>query len=165
MPAYPSSMSVRVALDDFLARYGFSRDEYQAKTYWIQLFGRRLRLPNPPSRRIMVPLHDLHHIATGWGADWRGEVAIGAWELRTGCTTATLWLINLSAALIGLIIAPKQTARAYRAGAGMCSLYRMKVSHSPLLDLSVGELRALIGVPLDGITQARQQGARSPAVG
>jgi hypothetical protein len=71
--ADPTSLPVADALERFLSQYGFTRDEYFATTYWIEVFGRKLRLPNPRSRRIMVPLHDLHHIATGYCADpWRG---------------------------------------------------------------------------------------------
>jgi hypothetical protein len=153
MSAYPASMIVRDALDDFLARYGFSRDEYSARTYWIALLGLELRLPNPRSRRVMVPLHDLHHIATGCEAGWRGEVAIGAWELRAGCTTAMLWLINGVAAILGLVIAPKDTWHAFRSGAEARSLYRMNVSYAAVLDLTVGELRARTGVPQAGIAR------------
>jgi hypothetical protein len=153
MSAYPASMIVREAIDDFLARYGFSRDECSARTYWIALFGLEFRLPNPRSRRVMVPLHDLHHIATGYEADWRGEVRIGAWELRAGCTTAMLWLINGVAAILGLVIAPKDTWHAFRTGAEARSLYRMNVSYAAALDLTVGELRARIGVPQDGIAR------------
>jgi hypothetical protein len=153
MSAYPASMVVREAIDDFLARHGFSRDEYSARTYWIALFGLKLTLPNPRSRRVMVPLHDLHHIATGFKADWRGEVAIGAWELRAGCTTAMLWVINGVAAILGLVIAPKDAWLAFLAGREARSLYRMNVSYAAVLDLTVGELRARIGVPQDGIAR------------
>ena len=153
MSAYPASMIVREAIDDFLARYEFSREECSARTYRIALFGLEFRLPNPRSRRVMVPLHDLHHIATGYEADWRGEARIGAWELRAGCTTAMLWLINGVAAILGLVIAPKDTWHAFRTGAEARSLYRMNVSYAAALDLTVGELRARIGVPQDGIAR------------
>jgi hypothetical protein len=156
-------MIARDAVDDFLVRYGFSRDEYSARTYRIALFGLEFRLPNPRSRRVMVPLHDLHHIATGYDADWRGEVAIGAWELRAGCTTAMLWLINGVAAILGLFIAPKDTWHAFRTGAEARSLYRTNVSYAALLDLTVGQLRARIGVPQDGIAgEAARLPERTP---
>jgi hypothetical protein len=113
---YPASMPVRAAIDDFLARHGFSRDEYSQRWYWIRIFGRKMWLPNPRSRRIMVPLHDLHHVATGYGADMKSEAEIGAWELAAGCTTPTLWIINTMAALLGLIVSPRRTLRAFRAG-------------------------------------------------
>jgi hypothetical protein len=145
-------MPVRDALDDFVARHGLSRDEYNATTYWIELFGRKLRLPNPRSRRIMVPLHDLHHIATGYAADMRSEAEIGAWELRAGCTTPMLWFINTSAALIGLAIAPRRTWRAFRAGTGATTLYRLGASQTDVLGLTVGELRRRLNLPEHGVT-------------
>lgn len=144
--AYPANMPVREAVDDFLSRYGLSRHEYAAKRYWIGVGGRKLWLPNPRSRRVMVPLHDLHHVATGYDADLRSEAEIGAWELGAGCTTATLWIINTSAALIGLVLAPKRTLRAFRSGRTARSLYKQNVTYADLLHITVGELRQRMGL-------------------
>lgn len=148
--AYPAGMRVGEALDDFLSRHGFSRDEYSAKWYWVELFGRKLWLPNPPSRRVMVPLHDLHHLATAYGTDLRGEAEIGAWELTAGCTTPTLWIINTMAALIGLAIAPRRTLRAFRAGRGSRTLYAMDADYAELLEITIGELRRRLGTAPGG---------------
>jgi hypothetical protein len=139
------------ALERFLSQYGFTRDEYSATTYWIEVFGRKLRLPNPRSRRVMVPLHDLHHIATGYSADLLGEAEIAAWELRVGCTTPMLWFINTSAAVIGLLLAPRRTLRAFRAGAGHITLYRLGLSHGEAVALTVGELRSRLRIPEGGM--------------
>jgi hypothetical protein len=146
MGVRPNATPVREALDVFLDRYGFSRDEYDEKRYWIEVGGRRIGLPNPRSRRVMVPLHDLHHVATGYAADLRGEAEIGAWELRAGCTTAALWIINIGATLMGVVLAPRRTLAAFRAGARATTLYRLKANYADVLDLTVGELRDLLGV-------------------
>jgi hypothetical protein len=138
---YPASMLVRTAVDDFLARHGFARSEYAARWYFVRIAGLKIWLPNPPSRRRMVPLHDLHHVATGYDVDLRGEAEIGAWELGAGCTTPTLWLINGAAALIGLCVAPRRTLRAFRAGRAARTLYALEPGYSDLLELTVGELR------------------------
>lgn len=158
MTPYVATTRVRDALEDFLNRYGFVRNEYDAKTYWIEFAGRRIRLPNPRSRRVMVPFHDVHHVATGYTADLRGEAEIGAWELRAGCTTATLWIINAAAALMGLVVTPRRTLAAFRAGAGATTLYRLDVSYNDMLDLTVGELRDLLSIPPGGVTGGQRDG-------
>ena len=147
-------MLVRAAIDDFMARHGFSRDESQ-RSYWIKILGRKLWLPNPRSRRIMVPLHDLHHVATGYDADLQSEAEIGAWELAAGCTTPTLWIINTVAALLGLVVAPRRTLRAFRAGRTARTLYVLRVNYSDLLDLTVGELRLRLSINDEGAGVSR----------
>ena len=154
VPPYAADRNVGEALDEFLALNGFRRDEYAATTYWVRLFGRKIRLPNPKSRRVMVPLHDLHHIATGYDTDLRSEAEIGAWELGAGCTTAMLWTINLIAAIIGIFTVPARTIRAFRAGRRRTTLYRLGRRHEELLGLSVGELRRMLGVPAQGLASS-----------
>lgn len=159
---YASSMLVRTAVDDFLSQHGFSRDEYAARWYWVQILGWKLWLPNPPSRRVMVPLHDLHHVATGYRVDLRGEAEIGAWELGAGSTTATLWFINMTAATIGLFVAPKRTIRALRAGRTARTLYVLRPEYSELLDITVGELRRLLLVNPHGCIRAAALARNDP---
>ena len=149
---YAPGMLVRAAVDDFLARHGFSRDEYRARWYWVQILGWKLWLPNPPSRRVMVPLHDLHHVATGYGVDLRSEAEMGAWELGAGCTTPTLWFINMMATAIGLFAAPARTVRAFRAGCTARTLYILCPDYSELLDITVGELRQRLLLGPSGCT-------------
>lgn len=151
MPAYSADRNVGEALDEFLALNGFRRDEYAATTYWIRVFGRKIRLPNPESRRVMVPLHDLHHLATGYDTDLRSEAEIGAWELRAGCTTPMLWIINLLAAIVGMFTVPARTIRAFRAGRQRTTLYRLGRSHEEFLGLRIGELRHMLGIPARGL--------------
>src|SRR5690606_11263295 len=90
----PPEWTLRQGRDRYLADNGFTMDEYSASTFAIELLGRKLRLPNPPSRQRVIALHDLHHLLTGYGTDLTGEGEIGAWELRAGCNTPFLWLIN-----------------------------------------------------------------------
>jgi ubiquinone biosynthesis protein Coq4 len=98
----------------------------------------------------MVPLHDLHHVATGYGADMKSEAEIGAWELAAGCTTPTLRIINTMAALLGLIVSPRRTLRAFRAGRTARTLYVSQVNYSELLDLTVGDLRRRLAISPNG---------------
>ena len=141
------------ALDDYLVANGFDVGAYEAPTYEVDLgevTGEVWSFPNKPARRWAVPLHDLHHVLTGYGTDVMGEAEIGAWELVTGCTSFFLWWINASAVGVGLLLSPARVARAAVKAAGQRSLYRHGVPYAALLKLTVGELRAQLRMPEAG---------------
>src|SRR5688500_9797161 len=115
--------SVREGRDAYLDDNGFSMDGYTAPTFTLPILGRPMTFPNPPTRQRAIARHDLHHALTGYGTDYAGEAEIGLWELRAGCNTLFLWLINLAAVALGLFIAPRRLLRAWRDAAGARSLY------------------------------------------
>ena len=51
---------------------------------------------------------------------------------------------------MGLLLAPRRVLAAFRRARGQRTLYREARSYSEVLKMSVGELRALLGVPADG---------------
>ena len=136
----PDGMKVKEARDRYLDENGFSLEEYRAPWFKVSVLGVTVPLPNPPSRRALVPLHDLHHVATGYDTDWVGEGEIGAWELGAGCTTFASYFLNGGAAAIGLVLAPRRVAAAFRRGRASRTLYR-KPPPDDLLDRTLGELR------------------------
>ena len=83
-------------------------------------------LPNTDGRRKAVPLHDLHHVLTGYPAgSWRGEFAISAWEIAAGCGRfLTGWAINLGGLAAGAIAYPRSTFAAFVRGLRSRTLYR-----------------------------------------
>ena len=116
--------TVREARDRYLAQNGFSMDTGTAPTVTVDVpFGRQMTFPNTRSRQKAVPLHDLHHVATGYGTDLIGEAEIGAWELVGGCNTLTLYGLNGSAFLFGMFLAPRRVLRALRRARGQRTLY------------------------------------------
>lgn len=134
--------TVRQARERYFRDNGLSEAGYDAA--WVKLTMGRfpLYLPNPPARRRAVALHDLHHVATGYATSWTGEAEISAWELAAG--TGPHWialLLDVGAASLGLVIAPRRTLRAFRRGRRSRSLYRETFSDD-LLDMSVDDLRA-----------------------
>ena len=148
--AAPAAKTVGAALDDYLVSNGFDVKAYEAPTYEVDLAevtGEVWTFPNKPARQWAVPLHDLHHVLTGYGTDVLGEAEIGAWELMAGCTSLFLWWINASAVGVGLLLSPARVLRAGMKAVGQRSLYRHGVPYSSLLELTVGELRAQIGMP------------------
>src|SRR4051794_5759973 len=79
-----ASMRVRDALDHYLAENGFTAASYSSARSEGSLFGLKFSLPNPPSHQRALRLHDLHHVATGFGTDHAGEAEISVWQARRG---------------------------------------------------------------------------------
>lgn len=149
----PVSITVREGRDHYLAANGFSLDVYEAPTYEVDLkglFGFVLTFRNGPARKRAIPLHDLHHVATGYGTDLLGEAEIGAYELVGGCDSLFLWWINLSAVLVGLLISPRRVLAAGRKALGRRTLYRDREPYEAVLSMTVGELRGKLRLPLEG---------------
>ncbi len=143
--------TVRAALDSFLATNGFTTDAYEAPTVPIPLGPFTITLPNTAGRKELVRWHDLHHLTTGYGTDPAGEAEIGAWELRAGCTNLAGYVYNGMAVLLGLLIAPLRTYRAFVTARGATTLYRLGLVYEDALALPVDELRARMGIPRGGV--------------
>lgn len=152
-PAGPHSDTVllREARDLFLAANGFSVLDYGAPTFTIGILGLRLKFPNTKGRKRAVPLHDLHHVLTGFGTSWIGEAEIGAWELRAGCNSFITYYLNGAGVIIGLFLSPARVWRAFCAAKGQRTLYRDPAPYEQLLQMSVGEVRKRLGIPSQGL--------------
>jgi ubiquinone biosynthesis protein Coq4 len=134
-------MRVSEARAHHLAANGFSEAAYTDR--WLR---GPLGIPifNPAARRRAIKLHDLHHLATGYGTSLRGEAEISAWELGGGCRDYWVaWLLDGAAALLGLVIAPRRTWRAFRRGRRATNLYHLGWSDD-LLEMQLDELKMLI---------------------
>ena len=146
IPTYSDSLIIEEARDLFLAKNGFSLRDYDASTFTIGVLGLSLKFPNTESRKRVIPLHDVHHILTGFGTDWVGEAEIGAWELRAGCRSFIAYFLNASGVVIGLFLSPRRVWRAFRAAEGQCTLYYDPVPYDQLLQMTVGEVRSRLGI-------------------
>jgi hypothetical protein len=104
--AYPDDLLMEEARNLYFAANGFSVCDYAAPNFTIGIFGLKHKFPNTESRKRVVPLHDLHHILTGYGTDWLGEAEIGAWELRAGCNMLIAYFLNAG----GVIMKPADSA-------------------------------------------------------
>jgi hypothetical protein len=135
------------ARDLYLAENGFSVMDYDAATFTIRILGMSLKFPNTEAHKRAVPLHDLHHVLTGYGTDWIGEAEIGVWELRAGCNSSIVYFLNGSGVIIGLFISLRRVWRAFQAARGQRTLYNDPVPYDRLLQMTVGELRNRLGIP------------------
>lgn len=147
-----SLMSMREARDLYFKRNGFTADGYSAPTFTIKLLGIPFTFPSTANRKKALPLHDFHHILTGYGTDWIGEAEIGAWELRAGCNSMVTYWLNGSAAVLGLFISARRIWRAFRMARGQRTLHRETEPYASLLEMSVDSLRRRLGIPPEGLT-------------
>jgi hypothetical protein len=162
---YPAAWTVTRALSDYLDENGFTREEYDKKTTGASFLGLKFSVPNTRTHRWAIMLHDLHHVATGFGTDLTGEGEISAWEARGGLWPIGLYVggIVASGMMLGFIGAPRRALAAFKANKRGRVLWAMNADYNDLLAMTVGELRTLLGVPQEGLaTIPRRRHAHAP---
>lgn len=131
--------------DDALAawrtRHGRT-DDGGRRLFWVGFGPLRLPVPHPGQ----LHWHDLHHVALGYEPDLVGEIEVSAFELRTGAANVVVLFLCLTAMTLGGLLAPRRTLRAFRAARVARNLYRCPVPHAQVLEWSLEELRAWMGV-------------------
>jgi hypothetical protein len=152
---YPPDWTVRRALAAYHAENGFSVDEYDKLTTQVSLFGIKFSVLNTKSHARALRYHDLHHVVTGYGTDLTGEGEISAYEVRGGVWSSGVYVstIIVSVAAFGFVMSPRRVWRAFAASRGTRDLWDLDHAYESLLDMSVGELRELCGVPRDGLAK------------
>lgn len=148
MPRYADTMTLRAARAVFFEHSGLGTDGgYGAR--WVRIEAKPFPLffPNTRGRVQAAKLHDLHHVATEYATDWRGEAEIAAWEIGGGCGRyGWAWLLNVGAFAVGLLLAPRRTFQAFVRGRHARNLYHVGLADTALGNVTVGALRAQIGV-------------------
>jgi hypothetical protein len=138
--------TVRAARARHYAASGFSEAAYADRWVVVRVGRVPFAFPNFAARRRAIPLHDLHHVATGYATTPTGEAEISAWELGAGAARhAAAWLFALAGVAGGLVLAPRRTFRAFVRGRHGTNLYHQGWSDD-LLDLAVDELRARLAL-------------------
>ncbi|AKF06357.1 hypothetical protein DB32_003506 [Sandaracinus amylolyticus] len=94
-----------------------------------------------------MKLHDLHHVLTGYAADWTGESEIAAWEIGAGCGGhLAAWVLNLFAMQYGVFIAPRAVLAAFARGRRSQSLYAASELDERMLEERVEDARKRLGL-------------------
>lgn len=149
-------MTVGAAVEVYLRENGFTRAAYEERTTKGTVLGIPFFVPNTRRHQWAIMLHDLHHVLTGFGTDLTGEAEISAFELRGGRLWSLGWVASLVlfGAAMGLVVAPLRTLRAWRLAAGARNLFRPGVPAEAYHRLTLGQLRAELGLPRDGLAHA-----------
>jgi hypothetical protein len=143
---YAEASTVRDARASYFESNGFSDAGYNDDWVHLKVLGIPVAIPNTRSRKRAVPLHDLHHVATGYSTSLIGEAEIGAWEIGGGCTSYwAAWVLNGLGFTYGVVLAPRRIYRAFVRGRHSRTLYHTGWQDE-LLDVSVGELRERLGL-------------------
>ena len=81
------TLTINQALIKFYDINHFSEDGgINEPTAKVELFkGISIYIPNPEARRKVLLKHDVHHMLGGFLTTMKGEAAISAWEISTGC--------------------------------------------------------------------------------
>lgn len=155
----PADWIVKRGLDAYLEENGFTWEAYDAPRTPASFLRIRFTVPNTPRHRWAIMLHDLHHVATGFGTDPAGEGQISAWECRRGLRPLGFYVgsIVISGVLLGLVVAPKRAVKAWRAaGHGKSLFHEQSPTHDQLLGCTIGELRTRLGIPRSGLSTGRR---------
>ena len=137
------------ALERYYADHGLAPDGGAHDAWFhVRLGPLTIPLPNPPSRRRAVFLHDVNHVLTVYDTVVsRGEFQIAAFEVAAGCGRVWIaWFINLFMFGLGLVFRPRMTWRAFRHGRRSGSIYRLAADRSVLRDMAIDDVRRLVNV-------------------
>jgi hypothetical protein len=144
---YDDTLTLREARQLYFDRSGFDDKSYKEDVVYINLGPIKFPILNTVARKKTVPLHDLHHVVTGYDTSWLGESEISAWEIGAGGTPKYLYIkiIIWSAVFWGLFINPRAVWRAYKRGHGSRNLFNREYTDD-FLNLTVGHLKKEIGI-------------------
>ena len=146
---YADAATVREAREQYFTANGFSDVTYREAWAKIKLGPLPVVFPNTKARKAALPLHDLHHIATGYSTTLEGEGEIAAFEIGGGCGKySAAWAINAGGFALALVMHPRKAYRAFVRGRHSRNLYQAGWRDS-LLEMSVGELRRQCGTDRD----------------
>ena len=121
---------------------GISNRFAKVKVGWFPVY-----IPNTASRKRALFFHDVHHLVTGYKTDLRGEAEIGAWEIGSGCKDyLAAWVLNGGGMVMGLLIAPRRTIRAFLRGRKSRNLYHGFLTREQVSNSTIGEIRDAIGI-------------------
>jgi hypothetical protein len=143
MPLYDDSLPLRDALAEYFEANGFGEDGGYNDDWVSGKFGPiPFVFPNSDARKRAVPLHDLHHLITGYDTDGVGEGAIGAWEVASGCGRHWVaWLLNLNAMVLGSFLNARAVWSAFLRGRRSRNYYHRGIDDE-LLATTLGIARA-----------------------
>tara|TARA_B110000967_G_C18893097_1_gene568707 strand:+ start:421 stop:963 length:543 start_codon:yes stop_codon:yes gene_type:complete len=114
------------------------------QTFEMDIFGNRLKLPNPKFRKEVIHIHDIQHILNSCDTSWKGEAFIAGWELSTGfwryfpICMFSIWAMGYS-----LWIYPKVVFNGYKNGLNCVGIIDLNLSESEFMKMEFEELKKI----------------------
>lgn len=145
MTEISSSTTAREALATYYKTHYFGDRALTDSWVSVRLGPVSVPFPNPKHRREAIPLHDLHHMLTGYDTTWTGEGEVAAWELGSGfpCRHWVGYFYAPITFTIGFFVSPKRVIKAFRRGRGnqnLCHL-DLRIPRDQLFQMSLSELK------------------------
>ena len=138
-------MTLREAIERDHAVKGMPNSDrwlsFRFNQVWVPVFPLFLL---PETVRDIFLIHDAHHLITGYGTDFRGEMELNAWTLASGgyfFAGAPWWMLfegdgkGLLIAIFSLIWMPREILSAFGKGWRRHSLYALDVDTALEMDL------------------------------
>ena len=143
MPHYKESQIVQSALEEYFENHHLGKDGGLNKQWAkIKVGAFYFPIPNTPARKKALVFHDIHHIATGYDGNWKGEVSISAWEIASGCGKYyAAWLLDIWGMAVGLFIYPRAVFKGFVRGKRSLNLYHETFTREEASQMEIGELR------------------------
>lgn len=140
---YYDNLLLKDALQIYFSKYHFKNGGYNDKYFKIKVGPFYFPFPNNKARIEAVKRHDVHHIVTGYKADWRGEIEIAGWELSSGCGKYFMaWYFNTGSFFIGLFLFPKALYHAFIEGKSCRNNFYDSIEYDQeILNKILGEIR------------------------
>jgi hypothetical protein len=134
------------ALDAYFEKYGLGKDGGLDKPWGkVKVGNFYIPIPNPDSRKRALVFHDIHHLATGYTAEWQGEAAIAGWEVGSGCNDFyAAWVLDLGLMALGIWIFPKTVFNAFVRGLRSRNLYHYLLRPQEAKQKTIAELRTFL---------------------
>ncbi len=142
-------MTIQEGLKEFYAINYFDDDGGTQNAWaWLKVGPISVPMPNPESRKKALYLHDINHLITGYSTKWVGETSISGWELATGGwgTNLFVWMIIMGGFMIGVVIYPVSTFKAFIRGRHCRAVASLNMKKSELLSLKINDLKTRTGL-------------------
>lgn len=147
MEPFDENLLIKDALPLLFERYNIPANAYETPYFYIRVGPLSIPVPNIPARVKIARFHDIHHLLTGYPANWKGEAEIGIWELITGCRTSFIaWFLNSGAVMVGAILYPKAVFQAFKRGLHTRTNLYHDFDYDSLLLLTIKEVKERIGL-------------------
>lgn len=144
--------TVGEALEAYFEAYGLGKDGGLSKSWAKVKVGKfYFPIPNPDARKRALVFHDIHHLVTGYSAEWKGEFSVAAWEIASGCTDFVVaWILDLGVMALGIWIYPKTVFNSFVRGLRSKNLYHYLLTLEEARSKTIPELRAFLDITETG---------------